>query len=105
MSDDAKKLILARRARFVAAALAGMSIACGKEKSNPPEPCLSVPIQRADAEAPPGPCLAAPLDWKERWDAGSAADAATPTTTLDASVPIPCLSVAIPPPDAGTKKR
>lgn len=106
-SDDPKKLILARRARFVAAALAGMSIACGKEKSSPPEPCLSVPIQRADAEAPPGPCLAAPLDWKERWDAGGATDGSTttPTTTFDASVPMPCLSVVAPPPDAGTKKK
>lgn len=72
MSDDAKKLILARRARFVAAAVASVGIACGKEKATPPtppEPCLSPTVAiEADAGAPP-----------------------TPT---------PCLSVAYPPPDA-----
>ena len=40
--DDARRLILARRARFVAAALAGVGVACGKEPGPPPEPCLSV---------------------------------------------------------------
>lgn len=58
-ADDDKKLILARRAKFVAAALAGVSVACGKEPAPPPQPCLSQQISR-DAEPPeppPQPCL------------------------------------------------
>jgi hypothetical protein len=42
MNDDAKKIILARRARFIAAALAGVaaqSQACGESN---PAPCLGV---------------------------------------------------------------
>lgn len=110
MSNDAKKLILARRAKFVAAALAGLAVACGKEQK--PEPCLALPMNH-DAATSPGPCLAAPLDWKERWDAGaadaSAHDAApsttSPVTPFDASAPMPCLSIVAPPPDAGAKKK
>ena len=33
MSSDAKRLVLARRARFVAAAIAGLSAGCGKDKA------------------------------------------------------------------------
>jgi len=65
-NDDSKKLILARRARFVAAALASVAAttplivgaeACGGEtEEQSPQPCLSV-----DAEPPkdvtPQPCL------------------------------------------------
>ena len=40
-ADEARKRILARRASFVAAALAGVSTACGKEPAQPPQPCLS----------------------------------------------------------------
>jgi len=32
-NDDAKRLILARRARFVAAAIASISVGCGKENA------------------------------------------------------------------------
>ena len=39
MSDESRKKILARRASFVAAALAG--VACGKDAEAPPQPCLS----------------------------------------------------------------
>jgi hypothetical protein len=96
-TDDSKKLILARRARFVAAALAGVSVACGKEPTSPPEPCLSVPIQPRDAEPepPPQPCLTPMLA-----DAGAPADTDAGATTTtesqaqkrDASAPRPCLS-------------
>lgn len=44
--SDAKSAILARRAKFVAAAVASLSISCGKEKAreneHPPGPCLSI---------------------------------------------------------------
>jgi hypothetical protein len=86
MSADAKRKILARRAQFVAAALAGLSAdGCHKEHAEkpdagvqqPPMPCLSVPmptettppVQTAqlppiplDAGPPPRPCLAPVLD-------------------------------------------
>lgn len=77
MSDDPKKIILARRARFIAAAIAGVGIACGKEKA-PPEPCLSVAYIPPDGgdETTPMPCLtpAMPEDAAAALDA-SAADA------------------------------
>jgi hypothetical protein len=73
--DDAKRIILMRRARFVAAALAGLNAAmCGGETDGPspgqpvavddggtPQPCLSpiVPPDAggSDADAAPQPCL------------------------------------------------
>jgi hypothetical protein len=69
MSDDAKRAILARRAKFVAAAIAGLGAACGKEPKGddagaPPGPCLSVYVA-PDAGAPdaqrPRACLSAPM--------------------------------------------
>lgn len=129
-ADDDKKLILARRAKFVAAALAGVSVACGKEPTPPPQPCLSVPVDNRDAgnEPPPQPCLT-PMMMPE--DAGppanatdaSAADASTTSGAKDAGTPppkpTPCLSPPIPstgptnkpmpcltparPPDKGTR--
>jgi hypothetical protein len=110
--DDAKRLILARRARFVAAALAGVAgvaVACGGSIDDAdPQPCLSPPYQPRDAgsgtDAEPQPCLE-PLppdagDDAEPQvclsplppDAGDAGDA-------DTGVPQPCLSQL--PPDAG----
>ncbi len=63
MTDDAsRKAILSRRAKFVAAALAGISIAACKDGG--PFACLKVPAQR-DAEtedAQPQACLAPPPD-------------------------------------------
>lgn len=112
-ADDDKKLILARRARFVAAALAGVSVACGKEPSPPPQPCLSQTAEPPDAE--PMPCLtpmmreepdtgaAAPSDGGA-FDAGAPRDAGATTTTRsqkpDAGgptpTPTPCLSPPLP---------
>jgi hypothetical protein len=104
MNDDDKKLILARRAKFVAAALAGVSVACGKEPTPPPaQPCLSVPMEHADAGAPE-PCLSViDPDW-ERDASPTPVDAgAAPTTRLqqsDASTPppkpTPCLAPPLP---------
>jgi hypothetical protein len=69
MAGDAKKTILLRRARFVAAAMAGLAgPACGKTTA-PPE---------NQVQPPPQPCL-------------------SPMPT-DASTPAPCLTFAPPPP-------
>jgi hypothetical protein len=68
MSNDAKKLVLARRAKFMAAAIAGIGVACGKEPKTDdggaaPGPCLSVYVA-PDAGAPdvdrPRVCLSPP---------------------------------------------
>ena len=93
-NDDAKRLILARRARFVAAALAGVAVACGGSTQDAdPQPCLSPPSQPrdagSDADAGPRVCLEAPLE-----DAGSDEDAGA---DADAE-PQPCLKIN---PDAG----
>ena len=76
--DEARKKILARRATFVAAALAGVSTACGKEPSPPPQPCLSQ-VNTPDDGAAPEPCLS-PMP-----------------AAVDAGAPEPCLRFAVPP--------
>lgn len=99
--DDAKKKILARRAQFVAAAIASIGVtSCGKDTARPclsppadpdaamaPQPCLSVPIiaTPADADVPTADASAA--------DAGIS-DAATtkPKPDAAATTPRPCLS-------------
>jgi hypothetical protein len=73
-ADQTKRLILARRARFVAAALASVTAAgtaaCGKTTA---QPCLEPP----PATASPHPCL-------------------------DVASPEPCLAHRVDPPDAGS---
>lgn len=103
--DDVKRLILARRARFVAAALAGLAVArCGGKADGDgsdanPEPCLGV----AYPPGPPGVCLTAPYrdagaDADDAGDAGAdAGDAGDAGDDADAG-PQPCLS---PPIDGG----
>ena len=89
--DDARKIILARRARFVAAAMAGLGVACGKTTS--PEPCLSQAVWTGDASADP---TAAPQGADA---AGAREDAAAP------SLPTPdsgATTSATPAPDAST---
>jgi hypothetical protein len=68
MNDDAKKAILARRAKFVAAAIAGLGVACGKQKADdagaPPGPCLSTFVIEdagADVRERPRACLSPPM--------------------------------------------
>lgn len=84
--DEIQKRILARRARFVAAALAasglGVAAACGGDvvpqgdaggdaAADSPQACLSPPQLDAD----PQPCLGAPLaDSGDPADAGDAGD-------------------------------
>jgi hypothetical protein len=121
-ADDDKKMILARRAKFVAAALAGVSlagvsVACGKEPTQPPQPCLSQPMDQRDAEPvpPPQPCLS-PMPYNEDAgpspiDAGAPADAGGGATTRsllgDAGTappkPTPCLAPPLPT-NTGTTK-
>ncbi len=104
MSDDAKKIILARRARFVAATLAGLGVACGKEPTPPPQPCLAQPMTRADAAAPPEPCLS-PMPPPDGYGGAGPSDAGIPveadagskpamtaTTPPTGPVPRPCLT-------------
>ncbi|MBX3207045.1 MAG: hypothetical protein KF764_18505 [Labilithrix sp.] len=104
-NDGNRKLILARRARFVAAALASVAAtttalagaleACGGETEEPrtegkdagPRPCLS-------PTANPTPCLGVALPP----DAGSATDGGADDAGLDAE-PQPCLAPR--PPDGG----
>jgi hypothetical protein len=59
LSSDAARIVLARRAKFIAAAIAGVGIACG-EPNRPPQPCLSSPPQTPDAGPGPGPTMPGP---------------------------------------------
>jgi hypothetical protein len=95
--DDARRLILARRARFVAAALAGVAAtasvaasteACGgdveqTDTDGGPKPCLSGPSGQADAA--PQPCLDPPIE-----EDAEAPNEDAATTDADAE-PQPCL--------------
>ena len=87
MSSDAKNKILARRARFVAAALAGISLGCGKDRK--PEPCLSITAPRTDAEGvPPTVCLSAPIPLRDAGsDAGKKACGCDPADPLCSCLP------------------
>jgi len=79
--DEAKRAILARRARFLAAAVASVGLIAGCEKEGvPPHACLSAPMRLEDAaaedsqptnapEAAPLPCLS-PLPTEAKPDAG-----------------------------------
>jgi hypothetical protein len=83
MNDDSKKLVLARRARFIAAAMAGVAGVAAADACAPAEPCLSTYANpgeggvEADAQA----CLSV---------IGDSGNDATPQPCLD---PLP--------PDAG----
>lgn len=87
--DEARRKILARRASFVAATLAGVT-ACHDEPKRATEPTTPLEIPSMDA-APPMPCLSPvalpPVD--------AGAEPETPTFP-DASAPVPCLSVSLP---------
>jgi len=89
-ADAARRTVLARRARFVAAAVASVGLACGKTDAIP-QPCLE-PVP-ADAAAPM-PCLTVTMtaDTPPPPRPADAGEAPTP------SPPMPCLSVAM---DAG----
>lgn len=86
--DDARKKILARRAQFVAAALAGLSAeSCGKQPhEKPEEPDATVSVS-------PMECLAmtAPPRFEPPVDAGPPEAAAPPRPCLEPARPHVCL--------------
>lgn len=97
--DDARSLILARRARFVAAAMASISIACGKESKNP-EPCLSV-IEIDSGSAEPtsvDASIASDAGGEDAStpDAAPAPDSGAPPKADGGPAPQPCLRAAPP---------
>lgn len=100
MSDESRKKILARRASFVAAALA--SVACGKDAAERPEPCLSVPYHHDPDAEPPRPCLsvAIPDPSAPVPDAGAGGPDASAKAVMDGGVrpptPHPCLKPRLP---------
>ena len=102
--DDAKKIILARRARFVAAAVASVGIACGKtEAGSAPMPCLIVAIP-SDAEPPPSDPGPPPMPCLSPMPADAAAfDPPADAGAADATIPVPCLSIR--PPTKEPKKK
>lgn len=89
--DEARKIVLARRARFVAAAVAGVGVACRNPSA---EACLS---------PPPEPCLSVVPD-RRPVDAGATGSTGTPPEVPPAE-PQVCLKVRATPPDedAGPK--
>jgi hypothetical protein len=96
VSDDPKKMILARRARFIAAAVASVGVACGKTDT-PPMVCLE-PMIVPDAGPPPTPtpCLSvAPPVTATPPDAGESYTVA-PSAVPDGG-PQPCLRPGPPP--------
>ena len=111
--EESKKRILARRARFVAAALASAGLGatgCGGEVAGPTA-CLDPIVDTGSSEAGdtnPTVCLSAPADTGARFDAdvggdsgadaGADADAAEDTATPTDAGPLPCLA---PPLDGG----
>jgi len=108
-NDDAKKIILARRARFVAAAMTSVGIACGNSATPPEAPVspASTETARPDEYAVP-PDAAPPPDNAQPPDAGPMPLPCLSPPPPPASVPpAPCLSPPAPcltprlPPDAG----
>lgn len=86
MTDDARSKILARRARFVAAALAGVSTAC---TSDPKKPVPEAPMVDVTPEAGEVRPQASPVPPPDPPDAAA-----------EPAPPQPCLTV-VAPPDAG----
>jgi hypothetical protein len=83
---DAKRAILARRAKFIAAAMAGLGASgCGKTKLTPPADGGATTY---DTASMPRVCLSA---WSPPDDAGP-----PPLPCLSPPAPRPCLSVVRP---------
>lgn len=83
---DARMIVLARRAKFVSAALAG-TLACGKSTAPPDEHTPRVCLSAAPLD--PRPCLSVAMPKPPAEDAGAADGGKL--------VPMPCLKVAVPP--------
>lgn len=104
--DDAKRRILARRAKFVAAAVAGLGAVSACDHCGSPRPCLEPPLA---STTPPGPCLSVSTV-PTGVDAGAVIDpdaAPRPHPCLsiirptdDSGMPTPCLNLAPPLPSS-----
>jgi len=114
MTDEKKKsardIVLARRAKFVAAAVAGIGIACGKESQPNPQPCLSVAYPMDDAGPPPQPCLSPVVAHEPDADVAPMPCLSPPPAPPDAGAttepaPVPCLSMTPPLPSGSAKKK
>jgi hypothetical protein len=122
--EEDRDAILARRALFIASALAGISLAAGCEGGGRSMPCLSIALIQ-DGGPPPMPCLSPappppempPDAGVELGDGGLESDASTSrdASAPDASAaprrppptPMPCLTIAVPnppPPPPPVKK-
>ena len=104
MNDEARRKILARRARFVAAAVVSMGVAACEKKPEPvttsPQPCLSVMAVPSDAG--PVPEATDSSTATDASDAPDATDADASESSADAKPdtpkPMPCLKIAPPHP-------
>ena len=93
--DDARKAILARRARFIAAAMMGAGLASCERVNTEPTSCLS--LSEVPADAAPQPCLSPPVlppdgtgataDGGARDSAGNPPDAGGADADLDGGAP------------------
>ena len=100
MDDDAKKRILARRAQFVAAAVASFVACEPSPELPPPSVCLSIAVPMPPEDGGPQPTIV---------DAGAAIEpdaSVAPEAGDTLPPPMPCLSLALPrdsgaPADAG----
>lgn len=103
--DPDRSAILARRNRFIAVALSGLTTALtgcdDKDGTTGPEPCLKT---LPPSTGTPEPCLeVAPADEGGDGDAGEDAgdgggdDGAKPEPCLKVAPPEPCLSPVVPP--------
>ena len=104
MTDGPKRRILARRGAFVAAALAASCDRC-EDKA---QPCLSVEVvEDGSGTVRPVVCLSAPITPDFPLDAGATIDGGKEGGVITlkpidinadsgATVPMPCLSVAMP---------
>jgi hypothetical protein len=98
MGDDARRRILERRAKFVAAALGAAAVASNCKA----EPCLSaVPTESAKPKPAPEDASVAPADTGPLEQPMPCLSEA-PMPPPDAPKPMPCLKIA-PPRDAGPK--
>ncbi len=99
--DPDRAAILARRNRFIAVALSGLTTAlsgCDDKDSTGPEPCLK---KAPPSTGTPEPCLSTdPGD--EAYDDAGEDEGAPPEPCLNVAPPEPCLEVA-PPPDPDPK--
>lgn len=94
--DDSKKKILARRASFIAAAMA--TVACQKAPADKPEPCLSIAVDHKPPDAePPLPCLSPRVTTPDDLIGDAGAEPPAPKQKSDAGtkptpLPHPCLT-------------